>query len=302
MDISVLLATYNRRDLLYRTLESFCFLDTKGLNWEVLVVDNADDIKTRQTVEKFRDRLPIKYLLEIKTGKNNALNHAIPEAQGALFVFTDDDIIADGNWLVELWEGAKRWPNYSVFGGKIHPEFPPNKMIPIPKGHPFFKGAYAFADWDIEEGPYRAQDVWGANMAIRSKIFNQGWRFNPALGPCGKKGIWCDEIEFTIHLQNAGFRSVYLPKSLVHHQIRPEQLGVKWLYSRAFRVGRGEAQIYGYPNVTHFFGVPRYLFRELIETGIKRLIFSFSRKEAVDLGINYWGIMGRIYQFRKGLK
>ena len=49
MDISVVLATYHRPEMLNRTLESFCSLDTKTLKWEVLVVDNAYDIKTERS-------------------------------------------------------------------------------------------------------------------------------------------------------------------------------------------------------------------------------------------------------------
>ena len=48
MDISVILATYHRPEILNRTLESFCSLDTNLLKWEVLVVDNAYDIKTQK--------------------------------------------------------------------------------------------------------------------------------------------------------------------------------------------------------------------------------------------------------------
>lgn len=298
MDISVLLSTYRRAEILDRTLESFCHLDTDGLKWELIVVDNADDPKTQRAVENYVGRLPIKYLLETKRGKNNALNTAIEFAKGDLFVFTDDDIIADRNWLFEMWEGAKRWPDCSVFGGRILPKFPPGE-IPIPREHPLFEGAYCVADWKRDEGPYRAQDVWGSNMAIRSEVFHQGGRFNSAIGPDGNNYIMGSETELTVRLEKVGCHSIYLPRSLVYHQIRPEQLRIKWLYCRAYRTGRTQAQNNRFPNVPFMFGVPRHLIRKLIENGIKKLLYFFDRKKAIDFGIKYWMVRGNIYQYKK---
>lgn len=300
MDISVLLATYKRAEILLQTLESFCLLNTGTLEWEILVVDNADDERTRQLIEKYRDKLPIRYLLETKRGKNNALNKAIPGAKGTLIVFTDDDIIAERNWLFEMWEGAKRWPDCSIFGGRILPKFPPGK-IPIPREHPFFSGAYAVLDLKRDEGPYRAQDVWGSNMAIRSEVFHRGWRFNPAIGPKGDNYIMGSETELTKRLEKAGFHSIYLPRSLVYHQIRPEQMKLEWIYGRAFRSGRSQAQQYGYPNVPYLFGVPRPLVRELIQLGMEKILHSLDRYKAIDSGIEYWIARGKFYQYRKGL-
>ena len=108
MDISVILATYKRPEILSKTLQSFCALETEGLEWEVLVVDNAGDLDTRTTVYRYQHHLPLKYFIELAPGKNNALNHAVKKARGDLFVFTDDDIIADPRWLMEVWEGSKQ--------------------------------------------------------------------------------------------------------------------------------------------------------------------------------------------------
>jgi len=125
MDISVLFATYCRPEILGRTLESFCSLETNGLKWEVLVVGNANDEATVGVVKKFRGQLPLSYLLETGRGKNNALNRAIEFAKGKLHLFTDDDILADPGWLVETWKGTQRWPHHLVFGGRVLGKFPP---------------------------------------------------------------------------------------------------------------------------------------------------------------------------------
>lgn len=302
MDITVMLTTFRRAEILSQTLNSFCNIITDGLSWEILVVDNDGDPNTEEIVLGFSNKLPIRYLIEKKGGKNNALNKAVELAKGDLFVFTDDDVIADHNWLMEIWEGAMRWPDVSIFGGKILPRYPAGTKIPLSETHQFFKGAYVVADWDAGEGHYSPQKVWGPNMAMRPTIFLDGWRFNPEIGPNGDNYVMGSETELLMRLKESGMNAVFLPKALVHHQIRREQLEVAWLYGRAFRYGRSMAQLYELPNATYWFNVPRYLFRKLLETAIRRIIYCYDYDKRIDLGINYWILRGNIYQYRKRIK
>jgi len=297
MDISVILATYNRNTILTRTLDSFCNLNVKGITWEVIVVDNANDDDVSALVKSYTGRLPVLYVPEERKGKNYALNTAIGIAKGELYVFTDDDVIADSNWLMEMWGGARRWPEYSVFGGRILPDFPSGN-IPISDKHPFFNGAYVVADWNIAEGPYEAHRVWGPNMAIRANLFAEGRRFNTGIGPCGKDYISGSETEFTIRVEREGYRSIFLPQSLVYHQIRPEQLEVRWLYGRAYRLGRSHAKIGEKPNVPFLFNAPRYLVRSFVEAAAMRIINFFNTSARIDAGIDFWMVKGEIDQYR----
>jgi GT2 family glycosyltransferase len=111
-----------------------------------------------------------------------------------------------------------------------------------------------------------------------------------------------NDDEFTIRLERQGIKSVYLPKSLVHHRIRPDQLKTKWLCRRAFVKGRSRAWRAGHPNVPHIFGVPRYLIRELVENKIKQIFYFFKERDFIDFSIEYWITKGMIYQFRKGIQ
>jgi GT2 family glycosyltransferase len=138
-------------------------------------------------------------------------------------------------------------------------------------------------------------------MAVRAQIFRSGWSFNPEIGPNGKDYILGNETDFTIRLEKAGFRPVYLPNSLVYHQIRPEQLKTEWLYSRAFKDGRMLEKRNKLPYEQILFGVPKKFLRSLISLGIKRLLYFHRRETACQLGIAYWKIRGKIYQYREDL-
>lgn len=299
MNISVILATYNRNDILSVTLNSFVELVVPQISWELIVVDNAGNAATKDLVSSFNGKLPVTYLVETKKGKNNALNAAIACAKGELYVFTDDDIIATSEWLTEMWEGAKRWPNHSVFGGRILPHLPAGKEIPI-REHFFSQGAYVIADFGIPEGVYSAGKVWGPNMAIRSNIFSSGYSFNTSVGPDGSSAyIMGSETELTKRLEEGGYASIYLPKPLVYHQIREEQLELDWLYGRAFRAGRGAANIQNEVGFPLVFGVPRYLFRQLINNFIQitRAKIACNRYNLFDSTIKLHITRGMIYQY-----
>ena len=79
LDISVLIATYNRAEILRQTLQSMTKLNRDGLSVEFVVVDNNSTDHTKEVIKSFTDRLPIRYLFEPRPGKNCALNKALNE-------------------------------------------------------------------------------------------------------------------------------------------------------------------------------------------------------------------------------
>jgi len=299
MDISVIFSTFKRPEMLEKTLNRFLSLQVNNISWEIILVDNAGDPDTGNIVKKFTGKLPLKFLIVTKRGKNNALNRAISEAEGNLFIFTDDDVLVEPSWLAEMWEGANRWPENNIFGGRILPKFPNDKKPPFE--HPFFIGAFAIADWGIPEGIYQADKVWGPNMAIRASLFREGWKFNPSIGPDGsRKYVPGSEVDLTRRLEEAGNAAVYLPKSLVYHQIRIEQLDFNYHYDRAFRFG----QQYSHEESKLFnrtlFSIPRYLIKKFIKSYILFIISIFNKDEKTrfDRGLNLWETRGRIYWYK----
>lgn len=301
VDLSLVLSTYKRPQILLRTLESFSRMVCAELRWDLWVVDNAGDAATEQLVKDWAGKLPIHYLVEPKAGKNNALNYAIPKVTGQLVVLTDDDVIAATDWLTQFWEGARRWPDNVVFGGRILPDWPQG-FAPYDTNRPFMAGAYAVADWDQPEGSIEPKKIYGANMAVRRSVFDAGWRFEGAVGPSQNKNyIMGSETEFLLRLFDAGFRPIYLPKALVYHQIRPEQMSFEWLKKRAYRAGRGDVRSDGQPSDTvTIFGVPRHLIRRTLETYFSYLFARFfDKKNKIEKGMKFYFNLGRLYQHGK---
>src|SRR3990167_5510795 len=105
--ISVVVPTYNRCESLIKALQSIA--DQTGIDkadYEIIVVDNNSTDKTKEIVEGFKRAFPgnLIYLFEQRKGKTFALNKGIESTRGEIIAMTDDDCVADRNWLANIWK------------------------------------------------------------------------------------------------------------------------------------------------------------------------------------------------------
>ena len=93
MKLDVVVPTYNRSDLLQRTLQSLIDAPVPlGLDVTVLVVDNNSKDNTAEVVRNFAANaaLSIVYVKETKQGLSHARNGGIAAGTGDLIGFIDD--------------------------------------------------------------------------------------------------------------------------------------------------------------------------------------------------------------------
>jgi GT2 family glycosyltransferase len=205
-------------------------------------------------------------LEEPRRGKNAALNTGLQALEGDLVVLTDDDTVPRSDWLARLRETADAQPDYTVFGGPIlarWPSEPPTWLLQwVPLGPVLGVTNPAWQD-----GPVSPEHVFGANMAIRSRVFAEGQRFNTSIGPSGGSYAMGSETEFTIRLVQSGSKCWHCKQAVVEHIIRPHQMSKDWILSRAVRYGRSRgrlaiSRLESPPKM--LFGFPRYLLREMV--------------------------------------
>jgi GT2 family glycosyltransferase len=242
MQVSVLLATYRRPESLAQTLTAMARMATADLAWELIVVDSAREEATRRVCQSFSSRLPLRYFLSSRPGQNAARNRGLKEVTGDLVVLSDDDVLPDRAWLREMYQGAQRWSEHVLFGGRILPQWPgPAPAYEIEPG--FGRWAYGICNPDLPEGPAPSFLPISMNMAIRHRVFKSGVTFDESIGPRGKNYAMGSETEFNLRLRRLGYAAVFLPGSVVHNVIRPWQMESSYLISRAFRQGRGEIRV-----------------------------------------------------------
>ena len=139
---------------------------------------------------------------------------------------------------MKSWPRA-RWPDQTVFGGRVIPQFPPG--TPEVLKHSDYSG-YVFAIHDLPqaEGLYPAEgSPVGPNCWFRRGLFDAGWRYDPTIGPSGRGRISGSELEFYTRLKAAGHEFLYVPSVRVQHRIQSHQTTIKYSLECSYASGRG---------------------------------------------------------------
>lgn len=215
VDVSVIICTLNRKDLLRETLESLRNLKTTdGLSHEILVIDNGSSDGTRDAVDNFLrlDPQKYKYHFEPKEGKSNALNSGIRHARGKIIAFTDDDVVVDENWVQALWDTFVKRKEIVGVQGRILLQEEIECLPPWADPEALLLCCYYAPGFTPSYGAI----VAGANMAFRREAFEKYGTFDPRLGP-GTSTVG-EETEFGIRLKDAGEKTFYQPEAVVFHR------------------------------------------------------------------------------------
>jgi glycosyltransferase involved in cell wall biosynthesis len=301
VDISILISTRNRLTSLKQQFEAFEKMDVDGLTYEIIVVDNGSTDGTYEWLKGMASRLPVKALLEPRPGKNIALNRALPHLNGDLVLFTDDDAIPVPSWLKEYQAALERWPDQEIFGGPVEPLFPPDTPEALrPQNFRYAGDAFVVHLPDQEEGLVDWLPM-GPNFAVRWRTL-RSYKFCEDIGPTDNpKYTMGSEMELLRRLTARGEKSVHLPRAQVSHIIRSEQLTLRWLKGRGFRIGRYRIRIEERDTTApRLFGVPRYLWRifaiKSMRSAVHQLLNTTQKWEYV---FAQKILQGQIYEYRR---
>ncbi|HZG86177.1 glycosyltransferase [Paenibacillus sp.] len=228
-EISIVICTYNRADVLERTLTYL--LGVNGINLtEVIIVDNNSTDHTRQIVEKFVPRFQrMIYVLEIKQGLSIARNTGVKRAQAPIIAFLDDDAFPEKHWCKSILEGFQVNDKIMALGGIIELEFDgerPSWLLPQ------LEPLYSCLDLGDTQGPFpNLLHPLGANMAFRCEVFHQH-KFPENLGRKGKSLLSGEESYlFSLIRRDKGI-IYYFPKMKVRHFVAKDRLSKDWLIRR----------------------------------------------------------------------
>lgn len=247
IDISVVLTTRNRADVLGRTLENFCRVDSEGINVEFNISDNGSTDDTKKVIESFKSKLPIRYYYEPRAGQNRARNCVLAKMVfGRIIAFTDDDVKPDKNWLKANIAVCERWPDHQVFGGRIEPLWPDDNTPDWTKISWVSEIGFAAHDHGSTERVYpEGKYPFSPNMWFRREIFSDGRRFNEAIGPQPGNYIMGSETSFLTDLKREGYKIVYCPESMVRHYAQPHQISQSNMLRRGYRCGKAGPRLNG---------------------------------------------------------
>ncbi|TQE99630.1 MAG: glycosyltransferase [Spiribacter salinus] len=259
---TVVFATYNGERTLPLMLESLKQLRCPAGGWELIAVDNRSTDRTREILSRYLTQLPLRILEESRPGKNAALNAARESISGSYIVYTDDDIVADPEWLIAYERFLDANPTVAVAAGQVRHHWlgkPPAWLETLAEEGLAWAGTPI--SWKADVIPMTA--VKGPNYVVRRPLI-ETHEYNTAIGPDGTKSyVKGSETSFLLGLSVTGINAHFVPSARVAHIVRPEQIGLGPLVRRYYHIGRGRVRtgLQVYPEgVATLFGRPRFVF------------------------------------------
>jgi glycosyltransferase involved in cell wall biosynthesis len=239
IEISVVICTYNRADLLSVALESVCQQILAPDRYEIIVVDNASTDNTAEVVQACQENYPnhsIRSYYETKQGLSHARNRGWQEARGEYVAYIDDDCKVPEQWLTEAVDIIQS-VSPTMLGGPYYAFY--NSPKPI-----WFKdeyGSHIIAGHAGELTP--DQYLCGGNLFIRKDLLQAIEGFNSFLGMAGKSIAYGEETALIRWVRRNQPQAMlyYSPALYVYHLVRETKWNFSWLIRQRFAQGR-----YGY--------------------------------------------------------
>jgi len=277
MDVTVLICTCNRRDLLGETLDSLAEMAIpESWRCEILVVDNGSTDDTRAAVlNRAPDsRLPVRYIYEPALGKSNAMNAGIGTSDARVLACTDDDVRVTRDWLTAGCAPLlARSDGFAYTGGPVRPIWDGPCPGWFPRSPCDLWGTIAILDYGSNPFSFeeRRKVPLGANFALRRDLIERIGGFVPCLGRSTTRVLLGQELpEFFRRARTAGARGLYVPQMEVFHHIPAARLTPaycrRWWYGKGVSRSRVDRM---HPitelgvdlrSVAHVAGVPRFMF------------------------------------------
>ncbi len=305
MQLDVIIPTYNRQDLLPRTLQSLLEADVPpALNVRVTVVDNNSTDQTRQLVEQWMNRFNgrLHYQFESTQGRSSALNKGILSTQGELLGMVDDDEEIDRGWFKTIYAAFKD-DEVDFIGGPYYPRW----GAPCPEWLPKkYAGVIGWVDGGTEVRPFNESYpgiLMGGNAVLRRRIVNRVGLYLPSLGRTDKHLLAGEDEDMYQRLLGAGARGFYLPDLIIYHYIPPQRLTKRyfrqWCFWRGVSIGFLSRDAKQATPVKQLGGVPRYLYGDALRGLMKRLKAVCRLKENSEQGfageLAVWDLAGFFY-------
>ena len=284
-DVSVIISTYNRCDLLPVALASVLEQDSGAVSYEVIVVDNNSTDKTRYVVESFLERpnINLRYIFEEKQGLSYARNAGIAVARAPIVAFTDDDVYVSPDWVANIKRVFDQHPEIGCVGGKVLPQWSNEPPSWLTNDHWTPLALLDYGDSSFYVNTDRPICLIGANMAFRREVFERIGVFAPELqrvkGTIGSM----EDFEFELRFYQSGGQGLYEPSLRVLSPVDLERL--KKTYHRKWHTGHGRFNAMLRNEKVEqasarLFDVPSHIYRQALVDAVYWLKYSLQRQEA----------------------
>ena len=208
VEISVVIPTYNRRNLLREMLSSLSQQTFPSENFEVLVVSDGSTDGTCEMVREFEGPYSLQVFQRKQAGVAAARNHGASQARGHHLVFLDDDLLP----FPQLLEEHHRTQNQDQEGVVL------GHLIPAGIGK---RGGWNIWEDRVLENHYRAmlmgqrpaagRRLYSGNFSVPREPFIDSGGFDEDL----KRG---EDVELGFRLEKSGLPFYYNHGAVAIHR------------------------------------------------------------------------------------
>jgi len=248
LDITVAIPTYNGAKRLPQLLERLqAQVNTAGLRWEVLIVDNNSQDNTAEVIQHYQALgslgVPLRSAFEPRQGAAFARQTAIQAARGEWVGFLDDDNLPEVNWVAEAVDFGRRHRQVGAFGGRIEGCY---ETTP-PEGFEQIKAMLAIRDYGpevISFEPKKLRLPPAASLVIRRQAWIDCVPTEPALaGKLPGVFIQGDDYEPLLYIDKGNWQILYNPALKTYHQIARQRFEREYLLTLARGCGLSTCQL-----------------------------------------------------------
>jgi glycosyltransferase involved in cell wall biosynthesis len=211
VDLSVIIPTHNRVDVLGETLERLAAQETKS-SFELVVVDDGSTDGTVATLRSLARaaRVPMCVMEQAQRGPAAARNRGIEAARGAVSLFLGDDTRPRADLVERHARFHRRRPEpQAALLGRVEwaPESPPT---------PFMEWLHTGIQFDFAQirdpDDVPASCFYTANVSVKTAFVRAHGGFDEAFPHAA-----FEDLELGFRLERAGMRLVYDAGAVVEH-------------------------------------------------------------------------------------
>lgn len=267
MDVSIIIVSYNTRELLQDCLDSI-LEKTQNVSYEIIVVDNCS---SDNSVSMLKERFPTVKRVEsnenLGFGKGNNLGSEY--ASGKYLFFLNSDTLLINNAIKILFDFAEMEINVNVgcLGGNLYylngsPNFSYANIFPSLRSIFLYRSYLYFIlrpdFFNNTTAPKEVAIIIGADLLIAKDKFNLVGGFDP------EYFMYVEEGDLQYRLKKVGFISMSVPEAKIVHlqgassdsyfKLRSEISG----YLLYFEKHYGKVTLFIYRYLEMFFAAIRY--------------------------------------------
>ena len=225
---SIIIPVYNRPDEMAEMLASLAQQSEK--NFEVVVVEDGSSLPCKDEVDRYADKLEIQYCTKPNTGRSDTRNVGMQRARGDYFLFFDSDCILPPEYIQSLNRCLQK--DYTdCFGG-------PDRALPT---FTDMQKAVNFAMTSF----LTTGGIRGSGKVCMEKFhprsFNMGFSRAVYEKVGGFADMFGEDIDLSIRIREAGFRTVLFPEVSVYHKRR---VNLKKFFRQVYNFGQARIFLY----------------------------------------------------------